>query len=160
MTAEEYVEQLAACLQRFGLEGEPLRDIVAEVESHLMESGEDPVQAFGLPEDFADDRMRSSQIVQGPAPAWETRTFRATAFDEMDVLAAAGLVGWELMAVGLMSLHCRRRSRPEDRVIWTYRRRTGLARHHFLQEMIGEGWTQCGSWPPFSYFKRPESDVR
>ncbi len=90
MNTETYLERLAASLQRYGVESAQIGEIVGEVESHLAESGEDAVEAFGPPDAYAEHRAASLERGTASGDAWQRRTFRATAFDEMRILAAAG----------------------------------------------------------------------
>jgi len=140
---ETYLERLAERLQRYGVETAQIGEIIAEVESHLAESGEDAVEAFGPPEAYAEHRAAS--LERGVTPgdreedAWQRRTFRATAFDEMAILAAAGQEGWELVDVAALALFCRR---PRDRGLiqhWAYRRRVGINRDALVMQMRATG---------------------
>ena len=49
----EYVDELIGQLRLLEVPGDRIGQIMAETESHLAESGEDPVQAFGDPHDYA-----------------------------------------------------------------------------------------------------------
>ncbi|QBD74492.1 hypothetical protein EPA93_00170 [Ktedonosporobacter rubrisoli] len=150
---DTYLEQLSACLQRYGVESSRIGDIVAEVESHLRESGEEPLAAFGPAEVYAEERVAAYE--QSAGGEWQRRTFRATAFDEMAILQEAGKAGWELSDVAALALYCQR---PWDRKKiqqWEYARRIGLNRNVIIAEMIAENWEPCGNWTPFHYFKRP-----
>lgn len=156
MTNTRYMADLLAALQRGEVDDGRARDLVAEVESHIDESGEDPLEAFGPPDQFADQLM-SRGLDETDAESnggFETRTFRATAFDEMAVLSGLGADGWELVGVRDFGLHARRLRDARSAQRWDYRRRMGVRRGPILEEMRGEGWSPCGQWSWFHYFKR------
>ncbi len=159
MDTETYLEQLAGSLQRYGVEGTQIGEIVAEVESHLAESGEDAVEAFGPPDAYAEHRAASLERGTAPDDAWQRRTFRATAFDEMRILAAAGQDGWELIGVAAFALSCRRPRDPGAVRRWAYRRRGGINSDARVAGMRATGWEPCGLWLSFHYFKRPLAEA-
>ncbi|MBO0783383.1 MAG: hypothetical protein J2P37_31610 [Ktedonobacteraceae bacterium] len=153
MMHHTYLEQLSASLQRYGLEYSQIGEIIAEVESHLQESGEEPLDAFGPPDAYAEKRVTARERVAGGN--WQSRTFRATAFDEMIILREAGKAGWELSDVAAFALYCRRPWNLKEVRQWEYARRVGLNRNAIVAEMLTEQWEPCGNWTPFHYFKRP-----
>lgn len=149
---EAYLEELSACLQRYGLDNHQISEIIAEVESHLVESGETPLEAFGPPKVYAEERVTAREQVAGGE--MQRRTFRATALDEMIILQEAGKAGWELTDVAAFALYCQRPWNLEEVQQWEYARRVGLKRNAIIAEMMTEGWQPCGNWTPFHYFKR------
>lgn len=98
--------------------------------------------------------LAADQPERDPDQHYETRTFRATAFDEVDILADLGRDGWELTGVRDFGLHARRRVEPEARSTWAHARRTGVRRGPIVAQLEAEGWTPCGRWLTFHYFKR------
>lgn len=50
---QKYIDNLMFALRMRNVPGEKVGQIVAEVEAHLAESGEDPVDAFGKPREYA-----------------------------------------------------------------------------------------------------------
>jgi hypothetical protein len=136
--------------------------LVAEAESHLLESGEEPLDAFGQPDTYAERLVSQDENRTAPSPAaaYVSRTFRASAVDEMHILKKMGRKGWELMDVGVLALFCRRPRRIKDARSWEYKRRVGC--HHAIirEEMIKQEWEPCGNWLPFHYFKRSTGHVR
>lgn len=65
-THEEYTSDLAEALDLRDVPADAVRQIVREVESHLAESGEDPVEAFGPVSRYADQfapRSRQREAV-------------------------------------------------------------------------------------------------
>lgn len=156
MNTESYLSELAASLQTRGANSARTSEVVAEVESHLSESREDPVEAFGPPEEYAEQLLlrEERQADQETDAQWIQRTFRATAFGEMKVLEEAGQQGWELTDVGAYVLYCRRPRDTQETSRWEYSRRVGLDRKTMLEDMTELGWYPCGHWPPFHYFKR------
>lgn len=153
MMIDTYLEQLSACLQRYGLESSQIGEIVAEVESHLRESGEDPLEAFGVPDAYAEERVAARE--RAADGNWQRRAFRATAFDEMAILQEAGKAGWELSDVAAFALYCQRPWDLKKVRQWEYKRRVGLNRNAIIEEMLADHWEPCGNWTPFHYFKRP-----
>src|SRR6185312_7740768 len=53
VTTEEYRYHLVAALRTYRVPAARIGEAVAEVESHLADTGEDPVDAFGEPADYA-----------------------------------------------------------------------------------------------------------
>lgn len=156
MNTETYLENLAAHLQRRGVGDKRIRDIAAEAESHLVESGEAPEEAFGTVEEYA-ERMavhEENLAARSTPPDYHHRTFRATAFGEMSILEFAGREGWELVDVGALALFCRRPVDENQICRWEYKRRTGRHETIIREEMAENGWEPCGNWLPFHYFKR------
>lgn len=65
-THEQYASDLAEALDVRDVPAEAARQIVREVQSHLAESGEDPVEAFGPVSRYADQfapRSREREVV-------------------------------------------------------------------------------------------------
>jgi len=65
-THEQYASDLAEALDVRDVPAEAARQIVRELESHLAESGEDPVEAFGPVARYADQfapRSREREVV-------------------------------------------------------------------------------------------------
>jgi hypothetical protein len=157
MTMENYLSELASQLHLRGLDDSSIREIIAEVENHLHESGETPEGAFGTAMKYAEEMtaFRENQTNSPPPDQqWHERTFRATAFDEMETLKWAGLEGWELVDVGPLALFCRRPAEREQAFGWEYIRRTGTHPHAIRKEMAEGNWEPCGCWIVFHYFKR------
>src|SRR5690606_15626762 len=50
---QQYLGELTERLFSRGVPPEQTREIVAEVESHLIDSGDDPIETFGLPDSYA-----------------------------------------------------------------------------------------------------------
>ena len=89
-----------------------------------------------------------------PDERWHDRTFRATAFDEMEILQYAGRDGCELLDVGPYALYCRRRGDHSKVGRWEYIRRVGIHRSGIVEDMLADRWQPCGQWVMFHYFKR------
>jgi len=156
MNNESYLSELAGSLQMRGANSARTSEAVAEVENHLSESGEDPMEAFGPPDEYAEQLLlREERRADEAADArWVERTFRATAFGEMRVLEDAGRQGWELTDVGYYALNCRRPRDLEAVRRWEYSRRVSADHQAVLEDMSALGWEPCGLWLPFHYFKR------
>lgn len=158
MSRETYLSDLAAELQRRGADSPRINEIVADVDRELTSRGAefDPKDEFGPAADYAEKLMLRDEdsITPSGVRSWVFRSFRATAFDEMNVLADAGRQGWELMDVGILALNCRRPKNIESATQWEYERRFSLDRKGILADMVELGWEPCGIWAPFHYFKR------
>jgi hypothetical protein len=89
-TTSRYVRDLVYRLQLRDVEGARIGEIVAEVESHLAESGERPDVAFGPAREYA------AQFGPEPAPWWRDPRTVAMA-------VTAGVGGW-LLAGGFFAL--------------------------------------------------------
>lgn len=157
MTSNDtYLEQLENALRRRGLDSAHTAEVLEEVTNHLNESGDRPLEAFGEPDEYAAALVATNQSdAADPEQGYEVRTFRAAAFDEVDILADLGRDGWELTGVRDFGLHARRPEDPTARATWEYKRRQAVRRGPVLEEMEAAGWTQCGHWVTFRYFKRP-----
>jgi len=156
MNREVFLSELSAQLQCRGVDKDRIGEIVAEVETHLDDSGESPVDAFGPAVRYAEEMavFAESNTNQRQEEKWHHRTFRATALDEMQILKWAGKDGWELLDVGAYALFCRRPADMSQSPCWEYKRRTGTNHRKILEEMTDEQWTPCGNWVVFHYFKR------
>lgn len=53
MTLDKYTDDLHKALRFHEISGERMGEVLAEVEAHVTETGEDPVDAFGRPRDYA-----------------------------------------------------------------------------------------------------------
>ena len=67
-TSDDYSQRLIQALRLKDVPGDRIGEIVAEVESHVADTGEDPVEAFGNPRDYA----ASLTAEHRPAPGWFT----------------------------------------------------------------------------------------
>ncbi len=156
MNRETYLSQLTAQLHCRGVDEDRIGEIIKEVENHLQEGGEDPENAFGPAEHYAEKMAvftENHKHSQSPGQ-WHKRTFRATALDEMEILRWAGREGWELVNVGALALFCRRPVNLSGAFHWDYVRRTGVQARSIGEEMAAGGWKPCGNWIVFHYFKR------
>lgn len=162
MKAEQFLTELAASLPMRGLSSSRVNELVSEAESHLAESGEDPLDAFGRPDSYAERLVSQDEDQAAPAgdTSYVTRTFRATAIDEMFILKRMGRRGWELVDVGALALFCRRPRSIAAARVWEYKRRVGCHRAIIHEEMTKQEWEPCGNWLPFHYFKRSRGPVR
>jgi hypothetical protein len=53
MRVDKYREELLFALRLYDISGRRCGDVLAEVEAHVAETGEDPVDAFGTPREYA-----------------------------------------------------------------------------------------------------------
>ena len=154
-----YLTELERALRRRGLDESRTAEVVAETSNHLAESGDRPLDAFGEPELYAAALVDADQPEGEADPRYEARTFRATAVDEEEILAELGRDGWELTGVRDFGLLARRPLTPEARRMWQYQRRSGVRRAPVVAAMEADGWTPCGRWLTFHYFKRPGAEA-
>jgi len=156
MNTEEYLSDLSSQLHVRGVAEDRIKEIVGEVMIHLEESGENAAEAFGPASDYAEQMAvhAEREIRDASDDQWHHRTFRATAFDEMEILLQAGKDGWELMDVGGYALFCRRPAVGGAGGGWEYVRRVGIDHNGIIEEMTADRWQPCGHWVVFHYFKR------
>ena len=156
MNRETYLGELTAHLQCRGVSEKRIAEIIAEVENHLHESGEQSKEAFGPAAAYAEKMaaFTENNPPEDEDTQWHNRTFKATAFDEMETLGWAGKEGWELVDVGPLALFCKRPVVLNQGFHWEYVRRTGTHRRSIVEEMITSKWEPCGQWIVFHYFKR------
>lgn len=154
---DTYLHELADVLRGRGLEDETVRQAVEEVRSHLAEAGGSPVEQFGPAAAYAAALVGADPVAADGEGSedMERRTFRATATDEMGILADLGADGWELTGVRDFGLHARRPVDTAERHRWVYDRRKTLRRDAVVREMAADGWQPCGRWVIFHYFKKP-----
>ncbi|GAA4890815.1 hypothetical protein GCM10025789_04280 [Tessaracoccus lubricantis] len=60
-----YTDDLALELRLLDVPGDRIGEILAEVDAHLAETGEEPVQAFGPVKDYAAERARAAGVAVG-----------------------------------------------------------------------------------------------
>lgn len=152
-----YLAELERALKRRGLDDARTGEVIEEMSSHVAESGDRPLEAFGAPEEYAAALLAGDPSAVDGDERYEVRTFRATAVDELKVLDQLGEDGWELTGVRDFGLHARRPEGPGARRIWRYERRTGIRRGPLLAAAQADGWTPCGRWLTFHYFKRADA---
>ncbi|MGJ9414182.1 HAAS signaling domain-containing protein [Aeromicrobium sp. CF4.19] len=84
-----YRQNLVLALRLKDVPGDRIGEIVAEVESHVTETGEDPVEAFGTPKQYA----ASLTDEHRPGPWWQT----------LISLVSSAVAGW-FLAQGALAL--------------------------------------------------------
>ena len=156
MESEAYLENLTIQLQRRGVAEERIGQIIGDIEAAIAESKEPPVDAYGSPANYAEEMAAADEARLGKSNSenWHKRTFMASAYDEMEILATAGKDGWELTNVGFLSLFCRRPAELSQAHRWEYQRRTGVNRSQIKKEMAADNWEPCGTWVVLHYFKK------
>jgi len=156
MKNEEYLSELSCHLHIRGVAESQIKEIIGEVETHLVESGEKPLETFGTASEYAEKMAvhAERETQKASDEQWHHRTFRATAFDEMDILFHAGKDGWELLDVGPYALFCRRPAERAQFDRWEYIRRVGIDHNGIIEDMLVDRWQPCGHWVVFHYFKR------
>lgn len=93
---ETYQQRLLLALRLRDVPAERIAEALAEVDSHLAETGEDPVAAFGPPKQYA------AEVAQAVGPDGRGRAGWVTR-EDVTIAAASGLGGW-LLADGLFGL--------------------------------------------------------
>jgi hypothetical protein len=92
-TTTEYTQQLILALRMRDVPGAAIGDAVAQIESHVADTGEDPVEAFGPARDYA---ASVAATVARPTPAR-----RAT---RHGLMTLAGAVLGVVLALGIAGL--------------------------------------------------------
>jgi uncharacterized membrane protein len=116
---DDYRQQLLFALRARNISGERIGEAIAEVESHIAETREDPVAAFGEPAEYA--RRLAESLTDGksrsPGARWINAVTAVGAFAGA-ALTATGLLQGQLAltAVGVVLLAAL--------AIWLFRRRT------------------------------------
>ena len=91
MTAlEKYTQQLTLRLRMLDVPGEVIADAVAQVESHIADTGEDPVEAFGTVSQYA------AAFTPARTPVRRWWSYALTIF--------IGLVLGAILAIGIVGL--------------------------------------------------------
>lgn len=90
-----YLQQLSGELVGRGLPGERVGQVLAEVDEHVTDSGEDPAQAFGPPAEYA---QRVAEVA-GPLPPSPTQHVPRAL-----LVAAVSTAGTLLSAEGVLAL--------------------------------------------------------
>jgi hypothetical protein len=92
-----YRQQLVFALRMYDVPATRIGEAVAEVESHLADTGEDPVGAFGEPAEYARELSRSNR---GPRTRWTGYAVGVVSFAATAVGTSALLNGRPLPAAG------------------------------------------------------------
>ena len=102
-TAQTYRKELLFALRLRDVPGPRIAEALAEVDSHLSESGEDPLEAFGPPKAYAD---KVASALEGSGPSWRTSLgWTAAGY------AGAGAVGTLLLLDGVLGISAGTRGR-------------------------------------------------
>lgn len=72
---EKYRDDLVSALQTHEISGQRVGEVLAEVESHVRETGEDPVEAFGPPRTYAAQVAAQLDRRTGKPSTWEYASF-------------------------------------------------------------------------------------
>lgn len=163
MTAS-YYEELAERLRAAGVPDDEAARTVDDLAAYAAESGADPRDEFGTPEEFA-ARLAPARAGGGspgpdelPGEADETWVWTADAFQDRLMLGRFGDEGWEVERIDAAGRFVSRRDvRNPQR--WEYRRETVLPgrRRALADRLAPDGWEPCGTWMCFEYFKRPKA---
>ncbi|MDO9378314.1 MAG: hypothetical protein Q7T56_05665 [Nocardioidaceae bacterium] len=79
-TMSTYRQSLILALRLKDVPGDRIGEVVAEVESHVADTGEDPTEAFGTPREYAAGLVDEHR----PDPWWQTAV----------TIACAAVAGW------------------------------------------------------------------
>lgn len=163
MTAS-YYEELAERLRGAGVPDDEAARTVDDLAAYAAESGADPRDEFGTPEEFA-AQLAPARAGGGfpgpdelPGEADETWVWTADAFQDRLMLGRFGDEGWEVERIDAAGRFVSRRDvRNPQR--WEYRRETVLPgrRRALADRLAPDGWEPCGTWMCFEYFKRPKA---
>ena len=155
-----YFDDLAERLRDRGLAEDEVSRTADDLAAYVAESGTDPVQEFGTPEEFASRVASTGDPADDTVPpdSAETWTWRADAFHERDVLDRYGDEGWEVERVDAAGRFVSHRD-PENPQRWEYHRETVLPGRGeaVIDRLAPDGWEHCGTWVCFAYFKRPKA---
>ena len=157
-----YFDELAERLRGRGLPTAEISRTVADLAAFTAESGTDPVQEFGAPEEFAERLARAGEDGEDgaavPPGSAETWTWRADAFHERELLDRYGDEGWEVERVDAAGRFVSRRA-GDHPLRWEYRREVvpPRGRDGAAERLAPDGWEPCGTWFHFQYFKRPKA---
>jgi len=102
-SAADYTQRLILALRLHEVPGDRIGEIVAEVQSHVADTGEDPVDAFGSPRAYA-----ASLVDEHRPSAWWTTAL---------TVAASGLAGW-LLAQGMFNVALGTRTWGQPGWVW------------------------------------------
>lgn len=156
----DYFDTLAERLRALGMPAEEVAGTVQDLAAHAADTGADPREEFGAPEEFAARLAGTGGAAGSPGPAAETWTWTADAFHEVDRLNEFGDQGWEVERIDGRARFVSRRD-LNDPQRWEYRRETVRptrgSREAVAERLAPEGWEPCGTWICFEYFKRPKA---
>ncbi|XRQ05586.1 hypothetical protein ACN3XK_54930 [Actinomadura welshii] len=156
MTAR-YFDDLAGRLRAGGVPEAEVAGTIDDLAAYVAESGTDPRDEFGTPEEFAGTLIGPADG-GSPEPSAETWRWTADAFQDRTMLDRFGDEGWEVERVDSVGRFvCRRDAENPQR--WEYRRETVLPgrRQAVAERLAPDGWERCGTWMYFEYFKRPKA---
>lgn len=98
---DAYRQHLVAALRRYDVPAPRIGEAVAEVESHLADTGEDPVDAFGEPDEYARELSRDAR----PRTDWTNFVVAVVSFAAAGVATMALLNGrWLPAACAALAL--------------------------------------------------------
>jgi hypothetical protein len=154
----EYFDTLAARMRAHGMPAGEVAGTVQDLAAYAADSGTDPREEFGPPEEFATRLVGDGSTER--APATEAWVWTADAFHDRQRLNEFGDEGWEVERVdGLGRFVSRRDLREPQR--WEYRREsvrpTPESRTALAARLAPDGWEPCGTWIFYEYFKRPKA---
>jgi hypothetical protein len=164
MTApESYFTTLARELAAAGVPADRVTTTIADLESHLAETGTAPEAEFGPAADFAAqlafaNHPQATETAPEAAPDAAIATWRwmADIWADRQRLNEFGAQGWEVERVDRLGRFVTHRD-PSQAQQWEYRRdtvaRTDRTTH--AAELAPDGWEPCGTWLPYVYYKRP-----
>lgn len=105
----DYIDDLALELRMLDVPGTRIGEILAEVESHVAETGEDPAEAFGPVKDYA--RERAGATSEEQEGSFLTRLFRGNVLTALGSFLFSALAAWFLVG-GILALAVERYDAP------------------------------------------------
>jgi hypothetical protein len=102
-TAQAWSDDVLLALRLRDVPGARIGEVLAEVQSHVAETGEDPRQAFGEADEYADQVAEALGVsTSGGGGMWR-QLFRSLSWRDLAGAAVIGLAAY-LLADGLWSL--------------------------------------------------------
>ncbi|MER7173795.1 HAAS signaling domain-containing protein [Streptomyces mesophilus] len=167
-----YLAELAAALRESGLPEERIEATVADLATHLEQTGAEGPQEFGPAGEFAAQLAPPDGGTAAESPV-ETWRWTADTYADEALLNRFGAEGWEVERIDGLGRFVSRRD-IERPLRWEYRRelvsllgREGREHHEHREHREGrerlndrlasDGWEACGTWLVYAWFKRPLS---
>ncbi|MFI6941164.1 hypothetical protein ACIBI4_17955 [Streptomyces sp. NPDC050418] len=150
-----YLAELAAALRETGLPDERIEATLADLGTHLEQTGADPEEEFGPAGEFAAALAPDDGGAEAESPV-ETWRWVADTYADEPLLNRFGADGWEVERIdGLGRFVSRRDTERPQR--WEYRRElvSVLGREGLDERLAPDGWEACGNWLVYAWFKRP-----
>ncbi|MBB1484045.1 hypothetical protein H5392_09250 [Tessaracoccus sp. MC1865] len=118
MNATDYIDDLALELRLLDVPGDRIGEVLAEVESHVAETGEDPVEAFGPVKAYAAERASATGVaVADQSAPFLMRLFRGQVLFALAGFGYTAVAGWFLVS-GVLALFSDGTELPFGMPVW------------------------------------------